>query len=131
MAIKQFAIPLDDQSIQEGDINFKALANAGVSAEFELTNVSASTTTNELNLITKKSGATKDHKFAATVTGGKAKVALSTTNLNAVYDDAAGGNWDYVEAYWTVGQVDTPDKSNLYIHQSGRTYDYVGWPPNH
>ena len=130
MAIKQFAIPLDDQSDEQGDINFKALASAGASADFTLTNVASGMTSEELNLITKKNGATKDHHFSVTVSGGTAKTTLSTSDLNTVYGDAAGGDWDYVEAKWTLGAVDTPDKSNMKIYQSGRSYNYYGWPPN-
>ncbi len=130
MAIKQFAIPLDENSDESGDINFKALADAGTSAEFKLTNVSSSTSLNELNLITKKNDATADHKFSATVVSGSASVVLTTSQIGAVYSDAVGGNWDYVEAKWTVGAVDTPDKSELYEIQNGRTYNLSKWPPN-
>lgn len=127
MAIKQFAIPLDNSSQRPGEANFKQLTDAGASADFEITNVTASTTYNELNLITKKNGATKDHKFTPSFGGGSAKVTLSASNLSTIYNDGAGGDWDYVEAKWTVGKVDTPNTSNLYIHQSGRTYNYYGW----
>ena len=130
MAIKQFAIPLDQHSHQTGDITFKDLANDGASADFTLTNVTGGGTSNELNLITKKNGTTKDHKFNASVTGGIAKVTLTNSDLNAVYNDAVGGDWDYVEAKWTLGQVDVPDKSDMAMMQNGRTYDLVGWPPN-
>lgn len=130
MAIKQFAIPLDENSDESGDITFKELADAGASAVFELTNVTASATVNVLDLITKKGGSTKDHTFAVSVSGGKASVTLSTSDLSAVYSDAEGGTCGYVEAKWTVGSVDTPDKSNQYMIQSGRTYDVTKWPPD-
>lgn len=130
MAVKNFAIPLDDQSNESGDINFKALANAGASADFKLTNVTGGSTSDELNLITKKNGSTKDHKFSVSVSSGSANVTLTTSQLNSVYNDAAGGDWDYVQAKWTVGSVDTPNKSNMNILQSGGSHNYFGWPPN-
>ena len=127
MATKQFAIPLDSNSTRPGDANFKELADAGASANFELTNATAGVTLNKLNLITKKNGATKDHEFALSFAGGSAKATLTASDLSAVYNDAAGGDWDYVEAKWTVGQIDTPNKSNMNIYQSGRTYNLFGW----
>lgn len=130
MSIKQFAIPLDGNSNEPGDITFKALAAAGSSAEFQLTNVSATSAANELNLRTKKNGVEKDHKFSVTVNAGSAKVMLTSANLNTVYGDADGGNWDYVEAKWTIDQVDTPNSSNMYELQGGNTYNLHGWPPN-
>lgn len=132
MAIEQFAIPLDDKSHQSGDATFKELVNAGTSAIFELSNVSTTVGTgSELNLKTRKNGSTRDHVFSATVDDGIAQVTLTSSDLSAVYNDANGGDWDYVEAKWTLGQVDTPDKSNMAEIQSGRTYDLNGWPPNH
>jgi hypothetical protein len=130
MAIKQFAIPLDSSSHQSGDRNFKELSDDGSSAEFELSNVGAGATTNSLNLVTKKRGVIKDHVFSVTVSSGIAKVTVSHNDLSNAYADAAGGDWDYVEARWTVGQVDTPDKSNQYMIQNGRSYDLTKWPPD-
>lgn len=130
MAVKNFAIPLDDQSDESGDINFKALATAGASADFKLTNVTGGSTSDELNLITKKNGSTKDHKFSISVSSGTAIATLTSSQLNTVYNDASGGDWDYVQAKWTVGSVDTPDKSNMNVLQSGRLHNYFGWPPN-
>ena len=128
MATRQFAIPLDEGSQKSGDATFKRLDDAGTSANFELTNVAASTTANELNLITKKDGATKDHKFNVTVSNGTVRVTLTTGNLAAIFGDADDGDWDYVEARWTIsGQVDTPSNSNLYIVQDGHTYNFYGW----
>ena len=130
MAIKQFAIPLDEHSLQTGNVTFKALATAGANAEFTLTNVANGGTVEELNLITRKNGATQDHRFSVTVSAGTARVTLNSGQLNAVYNDAVGGDWDYVEAKCTLAQVDTPDKSNMFAIQSGGTYNYYGWPPN-
>ena len=127
MAIKQFAIPLDNNSQKSGEANFKQIADSGTFADFEITHVIPGVAQNELNLITSKNGVTKDHIFAPTFGAGSAKVNLSSSELSSIYGDAAGGDWDYVEAKWTVGQSDTPSKSNLYIHQSGRTYNYYGW----
>jgi hypothetical protein len=129
MAIKQFAIPLDDSSLQTGDTNFKALVDAGQPVTLKLTNVK-SDSVNELNLITNNSGTQVSHKFTANVSGGTAAVDLTATQMKAICNDASGDDWDYVEADWTLGAVDTPDKSNLYLEQSGRTYDYIGWPPH-
>lgn len=130
MAIKQFAIPLDGNSTQSGDRTIKELAEAGTGAEFQLTNVSSSSSAGTLNLITKKAGATTDHTFNTVVDSGKASVTLSVSNLATVFQDAVGGNWDYVEARWTIGVVDTPKESNQYMIQSARTYNLCGWPPN-
>ena len=130
MATKQFAVPLDEHSTEPGDITFKALADAGTSAVFELTNVAAGLTPYELNLITKKNDVIKEHKFSATIANGKASVTLSASTLSAIYNDANGGDWDYVEAKWSVGSVNTPENSNQYEIQGGRTFNYNGWPPN-
>lgn len=128
MALKQFVIPLDDKSIQTGDTNFKALVDGGQPVTFKLTNVSGGLN-DTLNLITNKNGSQVNHSFAATVSGGSASLALSATQMSSVYNDAAGDEWDYVEANWTLGQVDTPDKSNQYELQSGHVYDTHGFPP--
>ena len=130
MAIKQFAIPLNESSPESGDIHFKALDEDGTSAELKLYYVTSGGTSDELNLITKKDGATKDHKFSVTVNGGTAAVVLTAQQLATVYGDAVGGNWDYVEAKWTLGQVDTPNPSRQVEIQGGRTYNAHGWPPN-
>ncbi len=130
MAIKQFAIPLNEFSTQSGDIHLKDLVNAGTSAEFKLSDIISGGAADELNLITKKNGTTKDHKFPVTVNSGTAGVVLTTQQLAAVYGDAVGGNWDYVEAKWTLGQVDTPNPSRQVEIQGGRTYNAHGWPPN-
>ena len=127
MAIKQFAIPLNNSSSKSGEVNFDQLAGAGMSADFEITHVAAPTSQNELNLVTRKNGVNKDHKFTPTFGNGSGKVALSAADLSTLFQDANGGDWDYVEAKWTFGQVDVSGTSNMYIHQNGRTYNYFGW----
>ena len=131
MAIKQFAIPVDETSDESGDISFKELAVANTDAEFQLTNVTSGTTVCQLNLITKKNGVVTHHIFTVAVASGTAKVTLSHSDLSSVYNDANGGSRDYVEAKWTLQQVDTPSKSNQYIVQSNQTYNMYKWPPNH
>lgn len=128
MAIKQFAVPLDENSKQPGDITFVALADAGVAAKFQLTYVTTGGA-DQLNLKTKKNGTVTNHTFAATVTSGTASVDLTSAQLVTVYNDAKNGDWDYVEAYWTVGTINTGGTSNMNEIQSDRTYDGNGWPP--
>lgn len=127
MAIKQFAVPLDGNSQRPGDRTFKQLSDAGTRADFQLTNTIASGSLNELNLITKKNGVTKDHRFNASDVSGTQVVSLTAANLAAIFADANGGDWDYVEAKWTTGQVDTPNVSSLFIVQDNQTYNYYGW----
>lgn len=129
MATKQFAIPLDDNSQQTGDINFEKLRSAETDAEFRLTNVGSFGSGPQLNLITSKGGSQTDHIFQATISSGTASTTLTHHQIKDVFTDADGGDWDYVEAEWTVGQVDTPSTSNLFIIQAGRTYNLIGWPP--
>ena len=128
MAVKQFAIPLDVSSVQTGDITFKGLVDNAKPVTFRLSNVSSGST-NELNLITNKSGTTKDHKFGATVFNGNASVELTAPHVEAIYRDADSIDWDYIQAYWTVGAVDTPGSSNNFEIQVGNVYDTNGWPP--
>jgi hypothetical protein len=128
MAIKQFAIPLDASSIQTGDISFKQLVEAGSRATFQLTDVGASQT-GELDLITSRGGKPTSHTFKADVKDGLANATLTTTDLESIYHDAVGGDWDYVEAHWTADEVDTPDPSVCNITQGGHTFDLFGWPP--
>jgi hypothetical protein len=129
MAVKQFAIPLDEKSIQTGDTNFKALVGNEAAVSFQLTHVTSGSG-NQLNLITNKSGTPVSHTFTIAILNGTAYAELSASQMKTVFADAAGDDWDYVEAHWTVGTADTPDKSNLFMVQSGRTFDYAGWPPN-
>jgi hypothetical protein len=128
MTIRQFAIPLNDQSKQSGDITFKAVADAGVSATFRLTNVTAAGSGNQLNLITKKSGQTTDHIYSIAFGSGIASVTISSGDLSSIYQDA-GTDWDYVEAKWSIGASDTPNPSVFEIVQSNVVYDRTGWPP--
>jgi hypothetical protein len=127
MAIKQFAIPLDTRSSRPGETNIKQICDDGTSADFELTNATESPYLDELNLVTAKNAEKKDHKFTVSFKENSATVTVSAADLSKLYDDGEGGDWDYVEANWSVGQVDTPDKSSLYIHQSGNTYNLFGW----
>ncbi len=130
MALKHFALPLDSTSKQTGDITFKKLKDDNASVTFDLTNVTSSGTTDTLNLRTKKSGSTTDHSFTVSVSNGTAKVDLTASQISTIYSAADGGDWDYVEARWTVGAVDTPNTSVMHEVQNGKTYNYNGWPPN-
>jgi hypothetical protein len=129
MALKQFVIPLDASSIQTGDITFEQLCDNEADVEFQLTNAQASASIPQLNLVTKKNGSLSNHLYAANVSGGSVTVTLTPLQMKAIFGDADGGDWDYVEANWSVGAVDTPQKSNQYEVQSGRTYDMNGFPP--
>jgi hypothetical protein len=122
MAAKEFAIPLDKDSKHSGDITFEALKNANTEAIFKITNITSGQT-NQLNLITSKNGLGNNHIFSADISNGEAKTTLSASQINTVYSDASGGDWDYVEADWTIGAADTPSASVMYIVQSGNTYD--------
>jgi len=128
MAVKQFAIPLDSGSKQTGEITIQALKNAGTSATFQLTNVVAGLL-DELNLITQKSGSPTSHKFTLSIVNGVASATVGSDDLSKIFNDAAGGDWDYVEAHWTAGQVDNPSSSVCYVLQGGGTYNLYGWPP--
>ena len=128
MASRHFALPLDENSHQSGEITFKSLAGNQLAATFQLTNAGCVAVSPRLNLIT-KGHSQNDHVFSGVINDGEASVELSPSDLNDVYGDASGGAWDYIEADWIVEEVDTPDKSEMAIIQSGRTYDLVGWPP--
>lgn len=130
MAIKQFALPLNSSSLQTGDFTFKELYEAAKPVVFKLTDVtSGGGGTDKLNLRTKKNGAEKDHEYAAVVQAGKGYVTLSESDVAAVYSDANGGDWDYVEAKWTFGSVNDPATSVNYQIQNGVEGDTNGWPP--
>ena len=128
MAIKQFAIPLNSNSIQTGDITLKGLVDNDQPVTFQLTNVSSGST-NQLDLITNNNGTQTSHKFTATISGGKASVDLTAAQVKSIYDAADDVDWDYVVAYWTVGAVDTPEKSNTYEVQNTQIYNTHDWPP--
>jgi hypothetical protein len=130
MATKQFAIPLDSSSKQTGDITFKKLVMNAANVEFRLTNTQAGAGDPQLNLITSNDGVSTNHIYNISVVNGVAQVTLTVPQMKAVYDDAIGGDWDYVEADWELGAVDTPGTSVNSEIQSGRTYDMNGWPPN-
>jgi hypothetical protein len=129
MAIKQFAVPLDTSSHQTGEITFQKLKDTATSAEFQITNVEAGAD-NYLNLITKKKGTTTDHVLPISIASGTGTVTYTASQIALIYGDASGGDWDYVEARWNVGEADKPEKSVMYEVQGGRTYDINGWPPN-
>jgi hypothetical protein len=128
MATKQFALPLDSQSIQSGDVKFAGLAFANLPADFCLSNI-VSGSTNELNLATSKGGTVKNHIFTVSAQDGKASVTLSHSVLEGIKDDATGGDWDYVEATWTVGQINSPSVSAMTAVQANVVYNLFGWPP--
>lgn len=128
MGTKRFAIPLNSQSVQTGDVTFDTLVGNQQAVTFRLSNATAGNA-DELDLITTKAGSQLHHKFAATVSGGNASVNLTANQVKGVFDDADGADWDYVEAHWTVGAADTPTPSSHFSIQSGSPYDTNGWPP--
>lgn len=128
MATKSFAIPLNSSSIQAGDISFRQLVDNGTNVEFQLNNVKAGPD-DELDLITSKDGKEKHHRYSIAVSSGTASTTLSNSKLSSVYSDASGGDWDYIQAEWTVGTIDNGDSSNMYELQGGRTYNSHDWPP--
>ncbi len=128
MATKKFAIPLNSSSLQAGDITFKELFDEGTTVNFQLTNVVAGSG-DQLNLKTKKNGDVKDHVFGLSVEYLTAKSSLSAAEVATVYEDADGGDWDYVEAEWTLGTVDSPSASKNYQVVNGSPYNDNGWPP--
>lgn len=127
MAVKQFAIPLNDKSQQTGDVTFQRLVDNATKVEFKLTHVE-SDTTDQLNLITKKGEEIVDHIFSVTVIENEATVTLPPDQLEEVLEDT-DGNWDYVEANWSLGRVDFEGESLMYAIQGPETDDFFGWPP--
>lgn len=128
MAIKNFAIPLNEKSKQSGDGSFEMFTRVGTSVTFSLTYVTAGQT-NQLNLVTNKSMKVQAHAYAATVSSGTASVTLTAAQLEEIYADADGGDWDYIQAQWTVGSVDSGGTTNNFQTQGGSTYNVNGWPP--
>ena len=128
MPTKSFAIPLNAASKQYGDISFKALVDALEVATFKLTYASSGDS-DVLDLITKKNGTTKNHVFNLSFINNYAKVDISIAVLEAVFNDADGGDWDFVQAKWTLGGIDQGGTSNLFEIQDGRIYNSNGWPP--
>jgi hypothetical protein len=129
MAIRQFALRLDNKSIQSGDITLKELVGNSSPADFTLNNVQSGSG-DSLNLITSKAGKTTNHTFAVSVSNAVASVTLSAASLLAIYEDADDGDWDYVEVRWTLGTVDSPSTSQFYMAQNSTVYDFAGWPPS-
>lgn len=129
MATKDFALPRDANSKQSGDVTLEALADADMSAVFQLSKVNAGTL-NQLNLISCKNEDVTDHIFSASVNNDIGEVTLTATQLKTVYEDAQDGDWDYVQAKWTFGSVDAGGASNMVEIQSGKTYNLNGWPPS-
>ncbi|HEY3296544.1 MAG TPA: hypothetical protein VGL38_14030 [bacterium] len=129
MATKHFAMPLNGDSLQTGDTTVKALWERNAAVQLRLTNVSAGES-NKVTLITQKNGQTTRKEFVLKIEGGVASVELSPHDLGMVFDDAMDGDWDFVEAEWTVGATDFPNGSLMYEVQSGRTTNLHGWPPN-
>ncbi len=127
MAVRQFALQLDEYSLQTGEISFKELVDEDEPVVFELSNAIDSADT-EFDLITKKGGVLLSHKFQPLFSGGRARVTLSVNDMQAVYADAYEGDLDYIEARWTVGQTDTPITSLMFMIQSNKPYDLSGWP---
>ena len=131
MATKQSAIPLDVNSLQVGEISIRKLAECKAPAEFRLTNSDFNgDTVPHLNFVTSKRGSKTSHVFLARLREGTASVTLMPAQLQRIYQSADGGDWDYVEATWIVGEIDTPAKSNALTLQSGRTFSAFGWPPS-
>jgi hypothetical protein len=128
MAIRQFALKLNNQSIQTGDISLEELVDNSSPADFTLSNVEG-TPNDELDLITSQNGVPRSHKFAASVSGGVARVTLSSANLSTVFGDAKQGDWDYIEVRWTMGKVNFPAASQFEMIQNSTVYDFAGWPP--
>jgi hypothetical protein len=128
MATKSFAIPFDDDSKQTGDITFTVLAETNADTVFKITHVSSEATI-QLNLRTKKNGTLTNHIHAASFADGDATATLSHSAMGSILSDAKDGDWDYVEAKWTAGSFDQQGTSNNYEIQSGKTYDFNGWPP--
>jgi hypothetical protein len=129
MAIKQFALPLNEDSKQTGDITVKELSDNQATCVFRISHVICDSTL-ELNLITKKNNTIVNHVFAAVDESGSAAASVSAAQLEALYEDADNGNWDYVEARWTVRDIDNPSTSALTANQLGNVDNLFGWPPN-
>jgi len=127
MAVRQFALRLDETSLQTGEISFKELVEASAPVEFELVNVVAGSSA-VLNLITRKNQTTHDHPFPLSGSNGRGAVTLSANELVDVFEDAVDGEWDFVEARWAVEKTDLPVTSVMHMIQNSQPYDYAGWP---
>jgi hypothetical protein len=130
MAIRQFALPLDENSVQSGEITFKQMRDNGTSVVMDITNiVQGQGSMGRLCLKTRKNGITLDHDFSIVVENGTAKADITSAQISGIYNDAYGGEWDYVEACWVLSSTDTPTTSVMHEIQDGKTYDLSGWPP--
>ena len=128
MATKNFAIPLNSGSKQTGDITFAEMKDLDLPGTFQLTYITPAPQ-NQLNLKTSKNSTVTDHVFTATTSSGTASANLSAAQIAAVFEDADGGDWDYVQAQWTVGQTDQGGSSNQFEIIGGKTENGNGWPP--
>jgi hypothetical protein len=130
MAIRQFALPLDENSVQTGEITFKQMRDNGMSVVMDITNIiQGSGSLDHLILRTRKNGTTLDHDFNIVVNSGTAEATITAAQISTIYNDAYNGEWDYVEACWVVGSTDTPTTSVMHEIQDGKTFDLSGWPP--
>jgi hypothetical protein len=125
---KRFAIPLDASSKQTGDISFAELVDSNMDVTFQLTNAAAGAT-NSLDLMTSKGATVHHHSYMVSFSGTTASRVVGKSDIAAIFAEAYGGDWDYIEASWTVGAIDTPENSNLFEVQGGNVYDSNGWPP--
>jgi hypothetical protein len=128
MMVKQFAIPLDASSKQTGDITFEDLAEKQAVCVFRITHIEWDANST-FGLITKKNGSVQNHAFDMVDESGSASARVTAAELAAVYSDAAGGDWDYVEAHWTMKAVDLPTTSAMTANQLGNVDNLFGWPP--
>jgi hypothetical protein len=129
MSVKNFAIPLNDESAQKGDENFEELVDNKADVQFKLSNTTPAPGTNQLDLKTRKDRTTISHTYSLSFANNEAFVTIPAKEIEAIYNDAASEEWDYVQAEWTVGAIDSPSASNMTLHQSGQVYNYYGWPP--
>lgn len=125
---KDFAIPMNNSSVQDGDTNMQHLVSSGLSAVMELGCCTAGSA-DTLNMITRKNGSNINHIFAATVGADSvARVTLSASNLQTIYGDA-DTEWDYVDAHWSIGMINVGGNSVMKEVQGGVVYNMNGWPP--
>lgn len=125
MVTISFAIPLDDQSKQTGDITLESIYKNGVATEFRLTNTT-SCEGDKLDIITCKGEIVKHHEFNLSFSDNAARTTLSIEDIRTIWQDADGGDWDYIESCWSVGAVHQPNPSQQFELQ---TFNSNGWPP--
>ena len=129
MAVRRYALRLDQSSLQTGDISLKELVENAAPTVFSLSNV-AGGNHDLLELITSKNNTPVSHSAVVSVDSGAATTNLSLTLLAAILADADGGDWDYVEVCWSLSAFDTPAPSAFHMVQNSTVYDFAGWPPN-